>query len=240
MIVTELRPITGGPFDVNGDGARARLDGLYATPRAQWLRINLVVSINGNAAGSDGTSATLTVGADRKILGAIRRNSDLVLVGASSVRLEGYFLPKSAPLAIVTGTGDLTGHQIPADIVAHRVLVLCPPEAVAVVKATVSAPVDIITLPGPTLQVADAVTALRERGFDRIVCEGGPGLAAQLVSAGVVDELCLSTSPQLNVEVRPAFPGLETSHALELNQLLIDTSGGLYARWALEGVTPAP
>ena len=39
------------------------------------------------------------------------------------------------------------------------------------------------------MSVFAALAALRERGLASIVCEGGPTLAAQLVNAGLVDEL---------------------------------------------------
>src|SRR5262249_38644323 len=39
--------------------------------------------------------------------------------------------------------------------------------------------------------------ALAERGLTRLVCEGGPTLFAGLAQAGLVEELCLTVSPQL-------------------------------------------
>ena len=233
MIVRNVVPGDGDPVELTAPDAAARLDAWYRTTRPAWVRINLVVSVNGNAAGPDGTSATLTVGADRKILGAIRRNSDVVLVGASTVRREGYFLPRTAPLAIVTGTGDLSGAAIPEDIDPDRVLVLCPQSAVETVSLTLAAPVTVIALPGPRLSSQIIVDALRARGLQRIVCEGGPALASQLVDDGLVDELCLTTSPQVNGSVSPALPGLNAQRPARLTQLLVDSSGALYARWAL-------
>jgi riboflavin biosynthesis pyrimidine reductase len=41
------------------------------------------------------------------------------------------------------------------------------------------------------------VDALAERGHQRISCEGGPHLLAQLADAGLLDELCLTLSPLL-------------------------------------------
>lgn len=42
-----------------------------------------------------------------------------------------------------------------------------------------------------------ALDALEERGLRKISCEGGPGLLADLVAAGLLDELCLTVSPVL-------------------------------------------
>ena len=41
------------------------------------------------------------------------------------------------------------------------------------------------------------VAALAERGLTHVLAEGGPTLLAQLVDADLVDELCLTWSPQL-------------------------------------------
>lgn len=198
MTLTRLlpQPVEQFPLD---DDALETLSTLYAPPKLEWLRINLIASVNGNATGADGTSNGLTNRTDRRILGAIRRRADVVLVGAKSVRREGYFLPRSAPLAIVTGSGDLSGHQIPSDVAEGRVIVLCPLEAAETVHRTMGASaVTVITLPGPQLDPTGIIAALRALGHTSIVCEGGPSLAGQLLDAGLVDELCLSSSPTVD------------------------------------------
>lgn len=206
------------------------VDAAYEVPRRRWLRVNLITSIDGRVGGTDGTSATLTMGDDRTVLGAIRRASDIVLIGAETVRREGYLLPKSAALAIVTASGNLSGVALPADLAPGRVFVVCP-----------SSVVELVTLPGAEiiglaghdrLRVHEIVDALHERGFDRIVCEGGPSLASQLLAAGLVDELCLSTSPLLVGTGQPIFSGTALGERqLTLTQLLVDDVGVSYARW---------
>jgi riboflavin biosynthesis pyrimidine reductase len=232
--LTRLIPGPSAEFDLESEGAAAELLELYRPPRRRWLRLNFVASINGSVAGPDGTSEGLTSRTDRRILGTIRRLSDVVLVGASSVRKEGYFLPKTAPLAIITGSGDLSGHQIPAEVPAGRVIVLCPPDAQDALSASLgSIPVTVITVPGPRMSPTEADAALHRVAHDSIVCEGGPSLAAQLVDADLVDELCLSTSPVLNGTDVPVLPDLARGKILHLSQLLVDPDGMLYARWAL-------
>lgn len=234
MILTRLIPGPTAEFDLDSERAAADLDGLYVPPRKRWLRLNLISSVNGNAAGADGTSHSLTGRVDRHILGAIRRVADVVLVGASSVRTEGYFLPRAAPLAIITGSGNLSGHKIPDDVAPGRVIVLCPPEAVAALKSSLGdRPIRIVPLPGPRILLSDAITALHALGDDSIVCEGGPSLAAQLIDADLVDELCFSTSPELNGANVPVLSGLAGGKALRLSQLLVDSASGLYARWTV-------
>lgn len=235
MNLRRLLPQPPALVDLEAEDAAAELAELYRPPVDRWLRLNLIASLSGNATGPDGISDGLTNRTDRRILGAIRRLADVVLVGASSVRKEGYFLPKTAPLAILTSSGDLSGHRIPEDVAAGRVIILCPETANEALGASLgNRPVTVITLPGPRIAPAEAITALHQLGYESIVCEGGPSLAAQLVDAGLVDELCLSTSPILTATDTPVLPGLSRSSRLTLHQMLVDDEGTLYARWMLE------
>ncbi len=216
------------------NGSAEDLSLLYAVPQREWLRLNFIASVNGNVVGDDGTSQGLTNAVDRKILGTIRRLADIVLVGANSVRKEGYFMPKTSPLAIVTGSGNLSGHSIPAHVKAQQLLVLCPPEAAAEVNRTLDGrSATIIHVAGPRMNPRAMVHALRARGYAHIVCEGGPSLAAQLIDAREVKELCLSMSPVVNATQAPLLPGLARNAPLTLNQLLVDGGGTLYSRWIL-------
>jgi len=233
VILRAVFPAVGEPIDLATDDARSRLGALYATPNAEWLRVNLVLSVDGSTAGSDGTSATLTAGADRKVLGAIRRSADVVLVGAESVRREGYVLPRTAPLAIVTGGGDLSGHQL-GDTDPGRVFVLCPASAADRVSAAVP-DATVITLPDEAgrMSAADIVGVLRSRGLSSIVCEGGPSLAAQLLREHQVDELCLTTSPRVGGSPHPLSVD---SVELQLAHLAVDDAGVVFARWSVPRV----
>ena len=46
-----------------------------------------------------------------------------------------------------------------------------------------------------TVDLKAAVGALTERGHRHLLAEGGPHLLAQLVEAGLMDELCLTIGP---------------------------------------------
>jgi riboflavin biosynthesis pyrimidine reductase len=227
-----LTRLVPGPVEVIDLDDRDRLLELYRPPRTPWLRFNLITSVGGSAAGSDGTSESLTNPADRRLLGVIRELADIVLVGAQSVRAEGFQLPRRARLAVVTTSGDLAGHRI--DATDGRVYVICP--ASSAVRAAKSLPgAEIIVLDGDgPLAPAAIVAALHDRGFASIVCEGGPSLVAQFVASGLADELCLSTSASLGGPSLPLLGSAEIDPVrLELSQLLVDDASGLYARWAV-------
>ncbi|GAB3044518.1 bifunctional diaminohydroxyphosphoribosylaminopyrimidine deaminase/5-amino-6-(5-phosphoribosylamino)uracil reductase [Parafrigoribacterium mesophilum] len=238
MSLTRIFPVASGAtaaesVDLQSPDARGRLAQWYTPPRRQWLRLNFVTTIAGNAAGPDGTSDALSSRTDRAVLGVIRRLSDVVLVGASSVRAEGYLLPRTAPLAVITASGNLTGHRIPTHIQAGRLLVICAQAAAEAVRSELPSTVEVIAVPAEAgvIPVTAAIRALRDRGLANIVCEGGPTLAAQLVNAELVDELCLTTSPMLDEMRLPLLSGAIEGGRLSLAQLLVDDSDALYARW---------
>lgn len=238
MILTPVFPEAQTAIALDGADARDRLTELYRPPAEDWLRLNLVGSVSGSATGSDGTSETLTNPADRLLLGVIRMLADVVLVGAQSVRAEGYFVPRRAALAIVTSSGDLTGHRITSTGQRGPLLVLCPASAEKRARETIgdeNAKVIVVADEAGSLAAADIVAALRDAGLRSIVSEGGPHLAARLLHGGVVDELCLSTSPVLNGANIPLFGSSEfAGRALTLRSLMVDSASGVYARWAIE------
>ncbi len=87
--------------------SEAEISRRYAWPVGHWSRANIVVDPQGKAVGPDRTSASLTSANDRTILRTIRQQADLVVVGAQSVRSEGWFLPPQGRLAVVSRSADL-------------------------------------------------------------------------------------------------------------------------------------
>jgi len=231
-MLTPIHPTPGAGFDPFTDEGGAELTARYAPPVADWLRINLIVSVSGSAAGSDGTSDSLTNRTDRRILGVVRSHADLVLVGAQSVRAEGYKVPRTALLGIVTMSGDLTGHQI-VDDRADRIVVFCPIDSADTVRRTLpGARVVELEPTAGRLSVLEVLRAARELGARSIVCEGGPSFAAQVASTGLVDEVCLTTASLLTATTLPSLGEKPFEPlALELTSLLVDDESNLYSRW---------
>jgi riboflavin biosynthesis pyrimidine reductase len=56
---------------------------------------------------------------------------------------------------------------------------------------------DILIIGEDEIEPARLVAALRERGLDRILCEGGPFLLSRLIEDDLVDDMCLTVSPYL-------------------------------------------
>lgn len=229
--VSEVLPTTGATHDVSTPEGRAWLEAVYRRGESAYVRLNMITSITGAAAGSDGTSETLTSRVDRAILGVIRAAADVVVVGAASVRVEGYIVPRAARIAVVTTSGDLSGHQLDGD--AGSVLLVCPAHRVEQVRERAALPgAEIVPVPGTDdLEPAGILSALEQRGLPRIVCEGGPMLAGRFATAGVIDEYCITVAPALEPAPHPFLRLPSGSRpATEPVGMLVDEAAFSYLR----------
>ncbi len=176
-----------------------------------YVVLNMVATVDGRAT-IDGRSGTLSNRADRELFHALRGAVDGVLVGAGTIRAERYgpMIRDGAvrrrrlerglseqPLAcIVSGLLELpVDTPLLAD--SESRIVIVTPSAASVTG--VSANVDYVRAADHgILDLPRALAELREsHGVHTLLCEGGPHLNAELLAAGLVDELFLSLSPTL-------------------------------------------
>ncbi len=186
------------------------LAALYAYPDGPWLRANMVTSADG-AANLDGASAALSSDTDRQLFALLRALSDVIIVGAATVRAERYKPAKvgdrwrhlrdgrtpTPPIAVVTGRLDLDPDSpLVTGAPAHaRTIVITTAQAPADRRAELAAHADVIVAGADAVDLVAAVKALAERGHRRVLAEGGPHLLAQLLEARLLDELCLTVGP---------------------------------------------
>ncbi|QMU78632.1 pyrimidine reductase family protein [Streptacidiphilus sp. PB12-B1b] len=221
-------------------------------PGTPWLRGNMVSSLDG-AAQLDGLSEGLSSAADKRIFGVLRALADVVVVGAETVRAEGYRPARAreqfaaaraargvgpAPAVAVVSARldlDLTLPLFTAPLVPTTVVTCAnaPAEALRAVRAAA----DVIIAGEERVDPALAVAALAERGWTRQLTEGGPTLLGQFVAAGVLDELCLSLAPLLAVGDSPriahgaAGPGAAAAAEQMDLVALLEEKGFLFARY---------
>ncbi|MFD4998503.1 pyrimidine reductase family protein [Streptomyces buecherae] len=196
-----------------GAGAAGTPSATSPRPTA-WLRANMVASLDG-AAYHDGRSQPLSSDADMRIFGVLRGLADAIVVGAQTVRQEGYRPAKAreafaarraaagqtpAPaIAVVSASLDLD-FSLPL-FTAPRTptLVLTGAGAPAERVAAAEAAGAVVVRAGQGARVDPGLVkgALAERGLTRLLTEGGPTLLGQFVAAGALDELCLSVAPLL-------------------------------------------
>lgn len=185
-----LRLLPGPPRDLDPAG----LEELCAHPLpgegSAWVRANVVGTADGAAAGADGGSRSISSPADRALLVVLRRAADVVLVGSATAVGEGY-RPVRTPIAVASTALDV---DLTSPLFTARSTLLLTCEA-APPQRRRAARCEVVVLPGQRVDPAAAVAALAARGLSRVLCEGGPRLLGSVVTAGVLDELCLTVSP---------------------------------------------
>ncbi|WP_050949842.1 dihydrofolate reductase family protein [Gordonia effusa] len=222
------------PVPESGTELNEWLKRAYAYPAGDkpYLRVNFVASVDGSAT-IDGRSGGLANAGDKLIFHVLRELADAIIVGARTAVTENYGAPERGLLILVSAS-----LSIPVDYEAlssSRVVVVTSKTADAARRAQlVDAGATIIDGGETAVDLPALVDYCRERGHTSLLCEGGPSLFGSLLADDLVDELCLTTSPTLagGVGSRIAHgPNPIDLRRVQLDQLIGDDDGYLYARW---------
>lgn len=210
----------------------AALRSAYAPPRAPWLRLNFVTTADGSTQGPDGISRSINDDADHRVFACLRELADVIVVGAGTARAEDY-APNPKPLVIVTRSGGVPPSLRAGDLSQVCVATGADAEHLAQTRSLLGEDnVLVLGERGPDL--AGLRPELARRGFENMLCEGGPGLAGDLVAAGLVDELCMTVVPLLVAgEGLRLLTGAPVDAALRLVHVL-EQEGTLLTRWFVE------
>src|SRR6185312_4764932 len=103
--------------------------------------------------------------------------------------------PPELPIAVVSRRATLAPGAGLA--VASTILVTCGSSDPARRAALQAAGVEVLVAGDDDVDLPLTLELLAERGFEQILCEGGPQLLATALTAGVVDELALTVAPAL-------------------------------------------
>lgn len=164
-----------------------------------WVRAVMASTLDGVMRGPDGSSRSISTPADQRWFSRLRRQPDVLLVGAQTIRSEDY-RPSQKVVAIVSRSLDLppTLRMLAERTEQHpRPIVLTTDDAALDPPAHLQELTDVVGCGDDTVDLARAITVLVDRGLKRIQCEGGPRLLGDLVAAGLLDELLLTLTPTL-------------------------------------------
>lgn len=191
----------------------------YPFPAAgAWIRMNFISSLDG-AATRDGRSGGLGDDADRRVFDLLRRPADAVLVGAGTVRTEGYGamllddasagwraergLPPHPVFALVTHTLELDPDSPVFAGAPVRPVVYTVASAPRHRREALAAVAEVVETGEAQVDLARVKRDLAARGLPRVHSEGGPSLFGSALAAGIVDELCLTLAPTLEAGDAP-------------------------------------
>jgi riboflavin biosynthesis pyrimidine reductase len=189
----------------------AALTALYEQPRP-GVRMNFVTSVDG-AVEIEGRSAGLGNPADKKVFDLLRQYPDGLLVGAGTLRQEGYNAVRLDPvrrawreergldpyprLIVISRRLDLSPTHPAFAEAPRRPIVLTSKDAPPDRVTALSVAADVVAHGHDSVDLGACLDALRERGIARILSEGGPHLFGSLTAADLVEEVCLTVSPLL-------------------------------------------
>jgi riboflavin biosynthesis pyrimidine reductase len=243
-VINQLYPVARG--DVSDD-ALLELYGstVSATP---YVRANMISSVDGSAT-AEGLSGALGTASDKRVFELLRQLCDVVLVGAGTIRDEGYGALRVGAdaaawrvahgraehpvLAIVSGRLELNPTSAVFTEAPVRPIVLTVERADAALRGRLGPVADVINCGADTFDPVAGIRALGARGYAEVLCEGGPTLLGDLVAASIIDELCLSLSPNLEGGFGPRITHLDSATTLRAMRLahVLESEGLLLLRY---------
>jgi riboflavin biosynthesis pyrimidine reductase len=221
----------GDPLAAYASVDRSRSSG------ACWVMANMVGGLDGSAA-IGGRVADLSTAPDAALFVAMRALADVVLVGAETLRREGYgglSLPEARvadrvaagkpgepAFAVVTKSLDLDwGAGVFADPQRRRSIVVTCETADPGRMERARQVADVIVAGRDRVDPVEAMVRLSERGHHVVLCEGGPNWLGELVATDQLDELCLTVSPLMGGDPLPVS---------------VSPPGGALVHWSLRHV----
>ena len=225
-MMRQLLPFPQDPVD-----PAALYDDLPPAGPRPTVRLNMIASIDGATAVA-GRSGGLGGPADQALFTVLRSRADVVLVAAGTVRAEHYG-PSKVPVAVISRSCRLDWDS-PFFIAAMaQPVVVTVARAPALEREKAAGLADVIIAGERDVDLAAALGALAERGYARVLAEGGPTLNGQLAAAGLLDELCLTLSPLLaggDAKKILAGPALAPGRGWRLRSLC-EQDGFLFLRY---------
>jgi len=221
LLPTPVDPVD--PAEVYGD--------LPSASGRPAVRVNMVASADG-ATAIDGRAKALSGEPDRRLFHLMRSLAEVILVGAETVRRERY-RPAAVPIAVVSRLCAFDWSSPFFTEATCRPIVftvaIAPDDALGRTRDVA----DVVVVGETDVDVAAAVSELGDRGFSHVLCEGGPTLNGYLAGAGVLDELCLSISPQLvGGRAKRALSSMSPVPSIPLELVsLCEEDGNLFCRY---------
>ena len=215
-----------------------------------FVRCNMISTLDG-AIAVQGRSGMLGGPADRRVFQTLRALADVVVVGAGTARAEGYGPARLdpdlrrrrtaggkrpvPPIAVVTRSGDLDWASPFFTEAEERPIVFATAPALSAAGAPAAAAAELVVAGEERVDPGRVLDHLHGQGRRSVLLEGGPGLNADFVAAGLLDELCLTLAPRLVAGSGPrVLAGPELSRPLDLDVVgLLEEEGFLFYRLAV-------
>lgn len=174
-----------------------------------YVALKMAMSLDGYAASRAGVGERISGEDERLYVRDLRVLYDAVMVGAGTVRVDDPQLSLRPPATRLRESVRIVACERDAVPAESRIFVPLPGYARTIVLAPAGARARFRDLErvaemlyvgendARELAIEKALQMLHDRGIMSVLCEGGPTLAARLISAGLVDRLYWAISPVL-------------------------------------------
>lgn len=183
------------------------------------VTLKLAITLDGRIAAASGDSRWISSEESRAIVHEWRRESDAVMVGAGTVnadnprltcRIEGGRDPVRVIIDAKLSTAP-TARVYRQRSMAGAMVVTTGRNADAARRRYGSPRVEVIAAKsrGGEIDLADVMRQCGERGWNRVLLEGGAHLAASALDSGIVDRVAFFIAPRILGGGLSAVEGLE-------------------------------
>jgi riboflavin-specific deaminase-like protein len=215
-----------------------------------FVRCNMISSLDG-AVALNGRSGQLGGPADRRVFQLLRSVTDIVLVGAGTVRAERYGPARLdeqmrdlrreraqtpvPPIAVVTRSAQLDWTSPFFTEAEARPIVFVTRECDLATRRRGEEVADFVQAGDVRVDPRLVLRHLHQAGYRSVLLEGGPALNGDVLAAGLLDEVCLTLSPRLVGGTGPrVLAGADFSGPLHLRTVhLLEEDGFLFYRLAV-------
>jgi 2,5-diamino-6-(ribosylamino)-4(3H)-pyrimidinone 5'-phosphate reductase len=177
------------------------------------VSVNMAISVDGRISTRRREQITLGTKNDRFLMDVLRSRMDAVIVGAGTVRHDGFpVLVRDRGVRSKRVSRGLPPH--PVNVVLSRALdmplkrpIFMRDDTARIIFTTPAAPevrvrrfqkiAEVIVLRTKSISPAAVLGELTARGMKKVLLEGGGELHFAFVKAGVVDELYVTVTPRL-------------------------------------------
>ena len=195
---------------IAGDCAALDLIEMFArssTSQRPYVAVKMAMSLDGAIARKPGMQERLSSEEERRYVRELRVAYDAVMVGAGTVRVDDPALtvrPRHDRMRpyfriVACETEALPPERrVFATEEGYAKTILLAPAGLRQRFEALHEAADILCVGEPgslTLDLAEALQALRKRGICSVLCEGGPKLAASLIACGLTDRFYWAIAP---------------------------------------------
>ncbi|MBV8344586.1 MAG: bifunctional diaminohydroxyphosphoribosylaminopyrimidine deaminase/5-amino-6-(5-phosphoribosylamino)uracil reductase RibD [Candidatus Eremiobacteraeota bacterium] len=176
--------------------------------RRPYLAVKMAMSLDGAVASEPGVREPLGSEAERSYVRELRTGYDAVMAGAGTIRIDDPLLTvrplhdRARPYVRIVACetdGVPETSRVFAPARGYDTTIVLAPDALRPRLCALAEVAEVLVVgeaDAQTLDLCAAMEALRSRGVFSVLCEGGPKLAAGLITSGLADRFYWAVAPR--------------------------------------------